>query len=435
VKGTQTIRRRIVVTFCAYLSVLLLVYSVALIGVAMEAQDAVFNHQLAQETENILAHLEVHGSIPDYLPMHMTAYRRFEDIPLPVRRHVDEEKWGIYEINAPDIDYHISAVRLPSAGERLYLLFNVGDVELTDRFELTVVLVLIAIGMSLLLIGRLLANLMANHILKPVSALAQRVQSMPLVPNLPPASHDEASDEVSVLAGAIDDLRDRVAAFTEREREFTSHASHELRTPATVIKGAVELLKERGANNDTHLREPLARIERAVADIQGLIEMFLLLARQEQVGQDVGSCDLAALVGGIVADHRELLRDKPVMVQVETGQAGTIEAPPGLVSIAVANLVRNAFQYTAAGHVVITVLPCTVSIVDTGPGITAFQWNSGIGLKIVTRLCERMGWHYTLANTEAGGTRAELVFRPKTHLPVLRKCASHGAVSPAAASA
>jgi signal transduction histidine kinase len=413
VKSAQTIRRRIVVNFCAYLSVLLLVYSLALIGVATMAQDAVFNHQLAQETENILAHLEEHGSLPDYLPMHMTAYRRFEDIPLPVRRHIDEEQWGIYEIDAPDVDYHISAVRLASAGERLYLLFNVEDVELTDHFELTAILVLFAIGVSLLLIGRLLAHMVANHILKPVSALAQRVQSMPLGPNILPARHDEASDEVRVLAGAIDDLRDRVAAFTEREREFTSHASHELRTPATVIKGAVELLKERGADNDIQLREPLARIERAVADIQGLIEMFLLLARQEQVGKGVASCDLAPLVEGIVADHRDLLGDKPVKIHVETGQAGTIEAPPGLVSIAVANLVRNAFQYTAAGHVVITVLPCAVSIVDTGPGITAAQWNSGIGLKIVTRLCERMRWHYTLSNTDAGGTRAEVVFRPE----------------------
>jgi signal transduction histidine kinase len=413
VKSTQTIRRRIVVNFCAYLAVLLLVYSVALIAVATMAQDAVFNHQLAQETEKILAHVEEHGRLPDYLPMHMTAYRRFEDIPLPVRRHVDEEKWGIYEVNAPGIDYHTLAVRLSTAGERLYVLFNVGEVELTDRFELTVVLFLVAIGVSLLLIGRFLAHMVANHILKPVSALAQRVQSMPLGPNIPPASDAIALDEVGFLAGAIDDLRDRVAAFTEREREFTSHASHELRTPATVIKGAVELLKERGADHDTQLREPLARIERAVTEIEGLIGMFLLLARQEQVGMEVASCDLADLVEGIVADHRGLLRDKPVKVHVETGQAGTIEAPPGLVSIAVANLVRNAFQYTASGDVIITVLPCAVSIVDTGPGITAAEWDSGIGLKIVTRLCERMGWHYTLSNTDAGGTRAELVFRPE----------------------
>ena len=412
-KSTQTIRRRIVVNFCAYLAVLLLVYSVALIGMVMEAQDMVFTRQLAQETENILAHLEEHGHLPDYLPMHMTVYRRFEDIPLPVRRHLDEERWGIYEINAPGIDYHVSSVRLSSAGERLYVLFNVEELELTDRDELAAGLFLIAIGVSLLLVGRLIAQKVANHILKPLSALAQRVQSMSLGANISPASDVEASDEVHVLAGAIDDLRDRVAAFTEREREFTSHASHELRTPATVIKGAVELLKERGADNDRQLREPLARIERAVADIEGLIEMFLLLARQEQVGKGVASCDLADLVEGIVVDHRDLLSDKPVTVHVETGQAGTIEAPPGLVSIAVANLVRNAFQYTTAGEVVITVLPCAVSIVDTGPGITASKWDSGIGLKIVTRLCERMGWHYTLSNTDAGGTRAELVFRRK----------------------
>jgi signal transduction histidine kinase len=252
---------------------------------------------------------------------------------------------------------------------------------------------------------------MANQILKPISVLAQSVQSMPLGPNIPPASNDEATDEVRLLAGAIDDLRDRVAAFTQREREFTSHASHELRTPAAVIKGAVELLKERGADNDTQLRAPLARIERAVADIEDLIEMFLFLARQEQVGKDAASCNLAVLVEGIVSDHRDLLRDKPVKVHVETGQAGTVEAPPGLVSVAVANLVRNAFQYTAAGNVVITVLPCAVLIVNTGSGITASERDSGIGLKIVTRLSERMGWHFTLFNTDAGGTHAKLVFR------------------------
>jgi signal transduction histidine kinase len=83
------------------------------------------------------------------------------------------------------------------------------------------------------------------------------------------------------------------------------------------------------------------------------------------------------------------------------------------VSIAVANLVRNAFQYTTAGSVEICAQPGRVCVVDTGPGIESSFGASGLGLTIVKRLCERMGWSFTISDAPAGGTRAELAFQPK----------------------
>ncbi len=51
-------------------------------------------------------------------------------------------------------------------------------------------------------------------------------------------------DEVGLLAGTIEKTLERISAFVVRERDFTGSASHELRTPITVITGAIELLEQ-----------------------------------------------------------------------------------------------------------------------------------------------------------------------------------------------
>jgi signal transduction histidine kinase len=156
---------------------------------------------------------------------------------------------------------------------------------------------------------------------------------------------------------------------------------------------------------------PLARIERAVADIEVLIDTFLLLAREDRAISVDGACDLGTIVGDVVEAHRHLLASKAVDVGIDTGESGTLHAPPAVVSIAVANLVRNAFQHTTAGSVDICAQADRVCVVDTGPGLGPSSGVAGLGLTIVKRLCERMGWTFTIADGRAGGTRAELVFR------------------------
>ena len=213
-----------------------------------------------------------------------------------------------------------------------------------------------------------------------------------------------------MLAETINQLLNRISEFTRREREFTSHASHELRTPATVIKGAVEVLRSRTGEGDSAFGTPLTRIERAVKDIELLIDTFLLLARQGQPPDKDEICDLQSVVEKVVDSYIYLLEAKPVEVVVRTEDSGSVQEPISLVTIALGNLVRNAFQYTMKGKVEIHALTDCVSVIDSGPGIDESRQDAGLGLTIVERLCENMDWRVVITSTPGEGTRADLIF-------------------------
>ncbi|MDY6952668.1 MAG: HAMP domain-containing sensor histidine kinase [Thermodesulfobacteriota bacterium] len=408
-KKPQTLRSRIVLYFCGYLAILLTAYSVALSGMVKISEDLAFNRQLSEIADGIARHVEESGEIPLFLPMHVTAFSGLSSMPPELRDSVTDRQPGVFEISA-EADCHAAIVPIPSTGRMLYVFYNVASMEAPDQHETFMIIAVTGLGLGLLFIGWILARSVSNRILNPISGLAKEVQSLSLDRDTVALRSYTAADEVGTLAGTIDQLLKRISAFTRREREFTSHASHELRTPVTVIKGAVEILKCRSSEKDQAIRRPLARIERAVTDMEMLIDTFLLLARQGQDPDEEETCDLPTVVKKVVASYQYLLEAKPVEVAVRTADAGTVQAPSSLVTIALGNLVRNAFQHTMTGKVEILALADGVRVHDSGPGIDGDQQSGGLGLTIVARLCERMNWRFVITGAPGEGTRAELVF-------------------------
>ena len=410
-KHPRRLQQRIVLYFCACISILLIAYSGAMIAAVMWSQDIAFNRQLAIETERIAEHVARHTRLPSPLPPGLSAFRRHEEIPPPLRPHVRQGPHRAYEINAGDLNYHASSTTTGADGDTIYVLHDVSAVELSEQAEQRFGFLLLGIGLAVLLAGLLLARAVARQILRPVSLLADSVKTLSLEDGLPRLPAYDSRDEIGTLVSTIEELVQRVAAFTRREREFTAHASHELRTPVTVIKGAVEVLRtRRGENPAPGQSDPLARIERALADIEALIAAFLLLARHQPPPAHEPDCDLARVAAEVVDAHRHLLAGKHVEVRIEAAGTPSVHAPLIVVSIALANLVRNAFQHTADGSVTIHATPECVRVADTGPGLGHHGARAGIGLTIVRRLCEQMGWRLDVANGLTGGTEAVLAF-------------------------
>lgn len=416
-KSLRTLRGRIAFYFCSYLTVLLAAYSGALIFVLNTSEDRAFNRQLAEIAEGLRQHFQDHGALPDSLPLHVTAHIGIGGIPKKLEPHIVGRPPGVFEIDADCLDYHVAIVLLPSSLEPLYVLYDVGSIETTDRFESYLILALTGVALGIVLLGWALARALSNRILDPISALAGEVQALtPEDEHLALKGYD-TQDEVGTLAQKVNQLLGRIADFTRREREFTSHASHELRTPVTVIRGAMEILRGRSENAGPACQRPMARIERAVKDIEMLIDTFLLLARHGQIPDKGETCNLPEIVDAVVAAHHYLLVGKLVDVDVRTTDAGPVPAPASLVTIALGNLVRNAFKYTSRGRVMISAGEGRVCVRDSGPGFDSSRQGAGLGLTIVERLCERMDWDFTIYGTPGEGARAELVFTPGAPAP------------------
>jgi signal transduction histidine kinase len=135
------------------------------------------------------------------------------------------------------------------------------------------------------------------------------------------------------------------------------------------------------------------------------------------------TCDLCEVVATAIEMNRHLLSENTALNLVCLADT-PVAAERTLLSIVVANLIRNAFIHTPSGSVSISVMNNSLTISDTGVGIPeekiskVFQRHfkgsdstgSGIGLSLVKRICDRYGWQTIINSTEGQCTSAQLVF-------------------------
>lgn len=237
-------------------------------------------------------------------------------------------------------------------------------------------------------------------------------------------AHRRFNREVGSLAARLEFAMRRVAEGMKRQDKFTRYASHELRTPVSVIRGASELLRATADLDDPLVRRPLERIERSVLEMEALIEAFLWLAHDHGEPGTAQACEVAPIVRETLAKYSYLIDDKPVRSELVIVGEPAVHAPPTVISVVLGNLIANAFHYTDDGKVVIEVGPNHVSVTDSGGGIELDDPDScsksfvqgeksvgyGIGLAIVHSLVDRFGWWLELESEPGVGTTATLRF-------------------------
>lgn len=282
---------------------------------------------------------------------------------------------------------------------------------------LIVVLLGIAIAWG---VGRLVSPL--SDMARDIGALrtdraGQRIQ----------VSH-QASAELFVIAAALNDYLQRNDRFVQRERAFVDSASHELRTPVAVIAGAAELALD-APGLPASARHQLSRIKRTTTEVDQLINLLLVLAKDPARLADASErVELDQLLPTIVDDHRHLTRDKDLTLVLAPLPACAITAPLPIVQAAIGNLLRNAIENSDRGVITIHLQPtATVTIEDPGHGMTPEEISAiyarmarrdggrdggGIGLELISRLCEHLGWQLVIASDVGRGTRTTLDLAP-----------------------
>ncbi|MCW8928760.1 MAG: HAMP domain-containing histidine kinase [Gammaproteobacteria bacterium] len=281
-------------------------------------------------------------------------------------------------------------------------------------------------GLGVLLMTMLSAMLgfwMADRVISPVGNLVARVADLRPEDDPEPLTNDFPRDDVGALAREFDAYQQRLAAFIEREQAFTSDVSHELRTPLAVIEGASEvLLDDLDLSEAQHVRvERIARSARAMSE---LVSALLLLAREENGYYSGDGCAVEKLLPQVVEGSRHLLRNKPVKIILDIQVQMFLQVECTLLSVVIANLIRNALYYTEHGQVSICLNEQGVSVMDTGIGMSEKQiqrifdryysestTGEGIGLSLVKRICQRYGWKIDIESHEGEGTIFQLLLK------------------------
>jgi len=208
---------------------------------------------------------------------------------------------------------------------------------------------LLAVGIALLVAAVLVALLVTRVSLRPLSRVADvadRVSSGDLAARV---GLPAGSDEIGRLGVAFDAMVDRVEANLRAQRQFAADASHELRSPLTVLGGFVDVLargelgeSESGRRTLTAMRSEVDRLSRLATDL-------LLLSQIEAGGASLAPrpLDLADLVEDVGAAARVMAMGQTVAI--ERDGPLPVSADRDRVTQAVMNLLDNAVRHSPAG--------------------------------------------------------------------------------------
>jgi signal transduction histidine kinase len=311
-------------------------------------------------------------------------------------------------------------------------LYLVMSTRLVNAVAWTSALLLGGLGLVAIAVISWLTYRRSKRMVLPVNRLSDVVAqwnpsdwdaAMPVVLPYPLAA--DTSKEMRALSSALGGLAKRMAEFVQRERDFTRDASHELRTPLTVVRVATDMMTGDPAV-PPHMLRSLQRIQRAVQDMETLVDAFLILARERHVAPQSEEFALRDLVEEEVDKARPLLQGKPVELHLVEHASPRLLAPPRVLSVMLGHLLSNACTFTEEGRIDVEIDAEEVRIRDTGIGMSeetlrhaydpffrADQFNpvgKGIGLTIVRRLGDRFGWPVTLESEPTRGTVATIRF-------------------------
>lgn len=322
---------------------------------------------------------------------------------------VHQLKLGVQEVRALLRD---------RAGVRYAVLQEIDDFEQTEQ----VIFLALALGfVCSVLLAAVLGVMTARRMVAPVSALADAVARNAGPAELPSLA---AQDEIGVLARAFARRTDELQQFLQRERLFTGDVSHELRTPLTIMLGAAEVLTAQLADRPAQLAAA-ERIRRVAAETAQRVSALLLLSRTPEL-LDAPCTVLNPLIRSELERCLPLLNGKAVEYRLDWTEQVSANVRPELAGIVIGNLLRNACQHTEQGRIRVQLEPGRLVIEDTGAGIPPAvrarlferfvhgdrqaQEGAGLGLSIVKRVVEHIGWDIRLETPEAGGSRFVLHF-------------------------
>ncbi|MEX1178288.1 MAG: HAMP domain-containing sensor histidine kinase [Nitriliruptor sp.] len=279
-----------------------------------------------------------------------------------------------------------------------------------------------------LLIGAVLLTTALRRSLAPLQGLASAARSTELRSLHGRVAVPETEDEVGVLAREFNSMLDRIERASSGQTEFMASISHELRTPITIARGHLEMLRTIGRDDPEALRETIEVVEDELHRMGRLVEDLMAIARSGMEGfvrpRELELVaffeDLELKIGGLRIEHVRIEPPPPVL----------LDADPDRLAQAVLNLVTNAHVHTPADtRITVRAVEARGEVVlvvdDRGPGIPESirdevfapfvrsgdaPGSTGLGLAVVQAVVDAHGGWVEL-DTGADGTRFQL------HLP------------------
>ena len=271
----------------------------------------------------------------------------------------------------------------------------------------------------------------AGFVLKPIRVIneqARDINEMHLDRRMPVT---ESRDEFNALAQTLNQVFDRLQHAFLQQKRLLADASHELKTPLTMMRLALDKIRsdfretnpDPQAENHERMTELVLRMERLVKNLLDLSALEIeAVAAKDPI-------DLRGILESLIIDYRLIAEPRNIQISINLPERLQIEGDAERLNRAFSNILDNAVKYnTDGGQIEIagvqsnTGLAITIS--NTGPGVPETEslkifdqfyrveqsrslrhGGSGLGLSIVKRIVELHGGKVKLESQQKGWTR------------------------------
>lgn len=407
-----SLRRYVVLSLLAVVGVMVIVFSLMSAKQFLAGMDGMLRGTMV----HIARHTEVTAGNP-VKEFSFTIAADWQDLPAKTREvfaGVTPEPFHLYKeikrktiFHRPDEAHFLLAVKFDDEPVRyVSQSFNPRDPGDEPPFRMSREAWILILGLGVLLVFAVLVLLMIRTIASPVERLQNWADGVGKGDELTPPPQFRYA-ELNTLARLFYQGMLAVKQSVKREQEFVRHASHELRTPIAVIRSSMDLIgKVRQDAPADKLSRPLQRIENASHIMVDLTETLLWLTKVDKGELALSDIALDELLQKVTEELGYLLQGKDIELTLETQPCQITENATAL-RIVLGNLIRNAFQHTQQGSVLIQQSGATVTITNQEanaqdiPG-SKEELGFGLGLQMVSELTALLGWSYQHGKGEDG---------------------------------
>jgi signal transduction histidine kinase len=328
-------------------------------AVMRTSEIAAFDRRLARDAEELLKEVENFGvdsannrlaikekSIPAALRGRMLEIRARGGQVLYRSPNIQGSGWDAGVANFPTRVIDGRTIRVGTFQRNGLTLYVGADMSEITQIGRDILMGMIAAIPTVLIVTLIGARWVAQLGLAPIEAIRQaasRITLQNLDQRLPVPP---AADEIAGLIGVLNTTFERLQRSFEQSVRFSAKASHQLKTPISVLRAGIEEIL---TDPETPEREQ-ARAEALldqVHQLTSIAENLLLLARADagRIELDCQEFDLSQLLEGVGDDVGALAEPGGLTVEVDVPKRLSIVADRKAVALVVQNLVENAIKY------------------------------------------------------------------------------------------